>query len=131
MRYSLSYDDKKSKERQGDELRENIVRLLLENNAVNLLSPIESNIIFEDTETNPAHSISKWNGLINETFHEDIYHYLCIVMFDDNIGFYDRCELNTVLRDNFNEIVTKISQEITMLKEQVGKMKHLNNFKNF
>lgn len=105
-RYCLAYDVKDSEENDCNEIRQEIIKVLLSQDAMNLERPLESTILFEE-ETDKV-KLTIWNNLIAKHFDSKIFHYLCLVSKDTKGVFLDKNHGNRELMENFRMEVRNI-----------------------
>ncbi|MBN9485155.1 MAG: hypothetical protein BGO70_10775 [Bacteroidetes bacterium 43-93] len=104
-KYCLTYDVKDSENIDSTSLKKTIVELLHQNGAIitAFKNPVASTIIFVDKEDSMR--ISYWDGIINQTFGNDIFYYLCVVAKRTDNTFVDKDHGDPKMEANFQALI--------------------------
>ena len=108
-KYCLTYDAKDALAWEPEELKIEVSRILLDNGADYLESPVASAILFDDGKD--RNELASWNSLLLKTFQNDIYFYLCVVARTKEGEHFDRNEGDPDLNDDYQQLLEDLSDE--------------------
>jgi hypothetical protein len=108
-KYCLTYDAKDALAWDPEELKIEVSRILLENGADYLESPVASTILFEDGKDRSE--LQGWNNALQKNFQNDIYYYLCVVARTKEGDHFERNEGDPDLNDDYQQLLEDLADE--------------------